>query len=68
MYFMFCRKGESKDKVQKITCKHIVIFYIDLSTLYCSGMEGGKQGAVFSVIFKMPSVCVTVFRTISSLA
>ena len=65
---MFCRKGESKDKVQKITCKHIVTFYIYISTLYCSIMEGGKQGAVFSVIFKMPSVCVTVFRTISSLA
>ena len=50
MYFMFCRKGESKKKHKRQldtitsadnTCKHIVIFYIDAFTLHCSIMEGG---------------------------
>ena len=68
MYLCFAEKDKAKKK-HKIqldsitsadnTCKHIVIFYIDVSTLHCSVMEGDKQGAVFSVIFKMPSVCLT---------
>ena len=74
MYFIFCRNGEYKEKVEKTTdfttladnrCKLIFSFYIDVFNFRCSVMEDGDKQGVWWVGVVLG---VALFRFFSSLA